>query len=122
MCCIQVQYRGQQTAARIHSSSIFLIRVPDIVRTTLISTLYAKQLNPQIISSRRWQLLCLPKCLTTLIPVRDEIPKSSQSKVKTCISGRLYQRLTIVSFAMCCAMYQTRLIGTYLEMLPYFVV
>ena len=32
-----------------------------------------------------------------------------------------YQRLTIVSFAMWCAMYQTSLIGSYLEMLSYCV-
>jgi hypothetical protein len=93
-----LQHRGQQRATRNHSSSNFLIRVPDIVRTTLISTLYAKELNAKIISPRRWQLQCLPKCLTTLASVHGEIPKSGQSKVKIFISGWFYERLTIVSF------------------------
>jgi hypothetical protein len=58
LSCVQVQHRAEQTPKRIHSFStvIFMIRVSDIVRTSLFSTLYAKLLNPQIVSPRRWQL------------------------------------------------------------------
>jgi len=121
MFCIQVQHRGRQRTARILSSSTFLMGVPDIGRTTLISALYAKQLNPQIISSEDGNCNVCRNVWQPSFLYAAKFRNPVNSKVKTCVSAWIYHRPTFVSFAMCCAMYQSRLIGSYLEMLSYFV-